>query len=45
MKRALAVLLAARDERYFETQYRRATALALVLGGYIREHPDQFLAG
>jgi hypothetical protein len=37
--------VAALDERYSATQYRRETALALVLGGYIRAHPDQFLAG
>ncbi|MCW2997754.1 MAG: hypothetical protein JWN65_1303 [Solirubrobacterales bacterium] len=37
--------LATVDERYAATQYRRKTALALVLGRYIRGHPDQFLAG
>jgi hypothetical protein len=36
--------LAALDERYFATQYRRKTALALVLGSYIRAHPDEFVA-
>jgi hypothetical protein len=36
--------VAALDERYGATQYRRKTALALVLGSYIRAHPDQFVA-
>jgi hypothetical protein len=36
--------VAALDERYIATQYRRKTALALVLGGYIRAHPDEFVA-
>ena len=35
--------LAALDERYVATQYRRKTALALVLGGYIRAHLDDFV--
>jgi len=35
--------LLALNKRYFATQYRRKTALALVLGGYIRDHPDQFM--
>ena len=36
--------LAALDERYIATQYRRTTALALVLGSYIRAHLDDFVA-
>jgi len=36
--------LAALDERYIATQYRRKTALALVLGSYIRAHLDDFVA-
>ena len=36
--------LVALDERYAATQYSRKTALALVLGGYIRDHLDQFMA-
>ena len=36
--------LAALDERYAATQYRRKTALALVLGSYIRAHRDEFVA-
>ena len=36
--------VAALDERYVATQYRRKTALALVLGSYIRAHPDEFVA-
>ena len=36
--------LAALDERYAATQYRRKTALALVLGSYIRAHLDDFVA-
>jgi hypothetical protein len=37
--------LAALDARYAETQYHRRTALALVLGGYIRRHAQQFTVG
>ena len=37
--------VAALDERYAATQYRRKTALALLLGSYIRAHPDEFVAG
>ena len=37
--------LAALDERYAATQYKRATALANVLGPYIRANTDQFVAG
>jgi hypothetical protein len=37
--------VAALDERYAQTQYRRRTALAIVLGGYIRQHPSQFIVG
>jgi hypothetical protein len=36
--------IAALDERYVATQYRRKTVLALVLGSYIRAHPDEFVA-
>ena len=36
--------VAALDERYVATQYRRKTALAMVLGGYIRAHRDEFVA-
>ena len=36
--------LAALDERYIATQYRRTTALGLVLGSYIRAHLDDFVA-
>ena len=36
--------VAALDERYAATQYRRKTALALVLGSYIRAHPNEFVA-
>ena len=36
--------VAALDERYAATQYSRKTALALVLGSYIRAHPDEFVA-
>lgn len=35
--------LAAIDERYAETQYHRKTALANVLGPYIRANSDQFV--
>jgi hypothetical protein len=34
--------LAELDTRYAETQYKRKTALAVVLGPYIRTHLDQF---
>jgi hypothetical protein len=37
--------LAALDERYAATQYRRETALALVLAPYIRAHIDEFAIG
>jgi Domain of unknown function (DUF4375) len=37
--------LSALNERYAATQYRRKTALALVLGGYIRDHLGQFVVG
>jgi hypothetical protein len=33
------------DERYAATQYRRRTALATLLGGYIRAHLDEFVVG
>jgi hypothetical protein len=31
------------DERYFAFQYRRSTALGLILGRYVKAHPDEFL--
>lgn len=37
--------LAALDERYAATQYKRATALANVPGPYIRANTKQFVAG
>jgi hypothetical protein len=37
--------LAALDERYAATQYKRATALGTVLGRYIRANTDEFVAG
>jgi hypothetical protein len=32
------------DERYFAFQYRRRTALGLILGRYVKAHPDEFFA-
>jgi hypothetical protein len=37
--------LARLDDRYAAFQYHRRTALGLVLGGYVRTHGKQFLAG
>jgi hypothetical protein len=37
--------LSALDERYAATQYKRKTALATVLGTYIRAHLDEFAVG
>ena len=37
--------VAALDARYEATQYHRRTALAVVLGGYVQRHPEEFIVG
>jgi hypothetical protein len=36
--------VASLDDRYAELQYHRRTALGLILGAYVEQHPDEFFA-